>query len=255
MACGPSPGDSPLLNAAADGTLVIGTHFDEPGLGFRTVTGKMTGFDVDVARYVAGQLGADHIEWKDVSSGDREKVIRNGTVDMVVGTYSITDDRKKLVSFAGPYYVAGQDLLVRKRDKSITGPQSLNGKKLCSVRGTTSAKAVKEKFAKHTQLVEYDRYSGCVNAMLTNLVDAVTTDNTILAGYVEEFPELLRLVGKPFTKERYGVGFTKGDTKGQQEVGAALRKMVSSGAWQQALRTNLGESGIPIPSAPHIVLG
>ncbi len=252
--CGSDPGNSKLLSDANNGTLTIGVHFDEPGLGFKNVAGKMTGFDIDVARYVAGQLGVDPsgITWKDTPSGDREKVLENSSVDLVVGTYSITDKRKKLVSFAGPYFIAGQDLLVRMNETGITGPQALNGRKLCSVKGSTSAAKVKEKYANGVHLAEYDRYSGCVNALLSGMVDAVTTDNTILAGYVAEFPELLKLVDKPFSTERYGVGLAKGDTAGQAKVADALQKMMDSGAWKDSLQRNLGPANIPIPPPPKI---
>jgi glutamate transport system substrate-binding protein len=148
--------------------------------------------------------------------------------------------------------VAGQDLLVRKNEKGITGPQSLNGRKLCSVSNTTSAKKVKKKYASDVKLAEYDVYSGCVNALLQGFVDAVTTDNTILAGYVAQYPELLKLVGKPFSTEKYGVGLTKGDQKGQAKVAEALQHMMDSGTWRKDLKATLGASGIATQAPPKI---
>ena len=127
------------------GKIRIGIKFDQPGLGFKK-SGTYVGFDVDVAKYVAKKLGysEDQIIWKEAPSKQREAMIQNGDVDMILATYSITDERKKAVSFAGPYFVAGQDLLVRKDDNSINGPEDLNGKRLCSVTGSTSAATVKE---------------------------------------------------------------------------------------------------------------
>jgi glutamate transport system substrate-binding protein len=256
-ACGTSaPADS-LTGAAAQGKLTIGIRYDQPGIGEKTLNGLYQGFDVDVAKYVANELGVapTDITWKEAEPADRETLLTSGKVDMVVAAYTINDKRKKLVDFAGPYFTVGQDLLVRLSDASITGPQALNGKKLCSVSGSTSAQQVKDKFAQQTQLVEYSRYSDCVTGLLAGIVDAVTTDDVILAGYAAQNPELLRVVGKPFTKDSYGIGLRKGDTAGQQKVDAALQKMISSGAWRSALQSNVGSSGYQMPSPPSITEG
>lgn len=252
--CGTNTSGSKLLSDADDGKLTIGVHFEEPGLALKTVTGEMKGFDIDVARYVANYLGVDSedITWKRTPSSMREQAITSNAVDLVVGTYSITPERKEKVSFAGPYFIAGQDLLVRKNETDITGPKALNGKKLCSVKNTTSAKKVKKKYSSGVKLAEYDVYSGCVNALLQGLVDAVTTDNTILAGYVAQYPELLKLVGKPFSIEKYGVGLTKGDQKGQAKVAEALHQMMNSGVWRKELKATLGASGIAAQQPPKI---
>ena len=163
------------------GKIRIGIKFDQPGLGFKK-SGTYVGFDVDVAKYVAKKLGysEDQIIWKEAPSKQREAMIQNGDVDMILATYSITDERKKAVSFAGPYFVAGQDLLVRKDDNSINGPEDLNGKRLCSVTGSTSAATVKEKFASEVQLMEQPGYAECATALFSGIVDAVTTDDIIL---------------------------------------------------------------------------
>ena len=253
-ACGTSaPADS-LTAAAAQGKLTIGIRYDQPGIGEKTLKGLYQGFDVDVAKYVANELGVDpaNITWKEAQPADRETLLTSGKVDMVVAAYTINDKRKKLVDFAGPYFTVGQDLLVRLSDTSITGPQSLNGKKLCSVTGSTSAQQVKDKFAQQTQLVEYSRYSDCVTGLLAGIVDAVTTDDVILAGYAAQNPELLRVVGKPFTKDSYGIGLRKGDNDGRQKVDSALQKMISTGAWRSALQSNVGSSGYQMPSPPAI---
>ena len=169
----------------ADGKIRIGIKFDQPGLGFKK-NGTYVGFDVDVAKYVAKKLGysEDQIVWKEAPSKQREAMLQNGDVDFIVATYSITDERKKVVSFAGPYFVAGQDLLVRKDETSIKGPEDLNGKRLCSVTGSTSAVTVKEKFASEVQLMEQPGYAECATALFSGIVDAVTTDDIILAGEI-----------------------------------------------------------------------
>jgi glutamate transport system substrate-binding protein len=233
------------------GPVTIGIKFDQPGLGQQEGS-KYTGFDVEVARYVAKELGYTDVTFKESPSAQRETLLQSDQVKMIFATYSITDDRKTKVSFAGPYFVAGQDLLVKSSNTSITGPESLNGKKLCSVTGSTSAKKIKDQYSTGVQLQEYDAYSKCVEALNTASIDAVTTDNVILAGFAAQpqYKGKLKLVGKPFSTERYGVGIKKGDTKLCEAVNAALTKMVSDGSWQKALDSTVGPSGFKAdPSA------
>jgi len=167
----------------AEGTIKIGIKFDQPGLGYQDGS-EYTGFDVDVAKFVAGELGygEDQIEWVQAPSAQRETLLQNGQVDMIFATYSITDKRKDVVSFAGPYFVAGQDLLVAADDDSISGPEDLEGKNLCSVTGSTSAQRIKDEYAAGTNLLEQPGYAECVTALTAGTVDAVTTDDIILAG-------------------------------------------------------------------------
>ena len=222
-----------------DGKIRIGIKFDQPGLGFKK-SGTYVGFDVDVAKYIAKKLGysEDEIVWKEAPSKQREAMLQNGDVDMILATYSITDERKKAVSFAGPYFVAGQDLLVRKDDHSINGPEDLNGKRLCSVTGSTSAATVKEKFASEVQLMEQPGYAECATALFSGIVDAVTTDDIILAGLASASRGKLRVVGKPFTQEYYGVGIKKGDTKFAAQINNAIVDMIQDGSWKRAVADN-----------------
>src|SRR5258707_12863371 len=132
-----------------DGKIVIGTKFDQPGLGLKNPDGTMSGFDVDVAKYMAKEPGynEDKIEWKESPSGQRETLIQNDQVKFIAATYSITDARKEKVDFAGPYLITGQSLLVKADNTDITGAESLqNNKKLCSVSGSTPAQRIKEKY-------------------------------------------------------------------------------------------------------------
>jgi glutamate transport system substrate-binding protein len=255
-ACGQDagPSDSLVARAVSSNRLTIGIRYDQPGLSERTIDGRYVGFDIDVAKYVANELGVDpdRITWHESSPSSRETDITAGITDLVVATYSITEKRKQVVAFAGPYFETGQDLLVRLRSTDITGPESLNGRKLCSVGGTTSAEQVRDKFAQAVQLIEYPRYPDCVTALLAGQIDAVTTDDVILAGYVAQNPELLRIVGKPFSAEKYGVGLRKGDSEGRAAVARAIQKMVSSGAWLESLNRNIGPSGYRIPSPPQV---
>ncbi len=240
--------------SGGDDGVTIGIKFDQPGLGLKEGA-NYTGFDVDTAKYVANELGykESDITWKESPSAQRENLIKNGQVKMVFATYSITDARKAEVGFAGPYLVAGQDLLVKADNTDITGPDTLAGKKLCSVTGSTSAKNVQEKFAKTVQLQEYDTYSKCVEALNSGAIDALTTDNTILAGYASQPANKgkLKVVGKPFSTENYGVGLKKGDSDFCTKVKDALTKYVSSGEWQKNYDKNLGASGLELDSATN----
>lgn len=232
---------------------VIGIKFDQPGLGFKNADGSFSGFDVDMARYIAKGLGydEDEIEFKETVSANRETFLKDGTVDMVLATYSINDERKEIVDFAGPYYIAGQDLLVRADDDSITGPDSLDGKKLCSVTGSTSAQRVKDEYSDKVQLQEFDAYSKCVEALLGGQIDALTTDDIILAGFANQNPGELKVVGAPFSEEKYGVGLKKGSDD-RDKINDLIEKSFDDGSWKKAFNDNLGDSGYPLPSPPSV---
>ena len=227
-------------------SITIGIKYDQPGLG-QQEGNTYTGFDVEVAKYVAKELGfeGDKVKFKESPSAQRESLIESGQVKLIFATYSINEDRKKKVSFAGPYFVAGQDLLVKNDNTDITGPDTMNNKKLCSVTGSTSASKIKEKYASTVQLQEYDTYSKCVEALNSGTIDAVTTDNVILAGFAAQpqYKGKLKVVGQPFSEENYGVGLKKGDTETCDKVNTAITKMISDGSWQSALDKTVGASG------------
>lgn len=234
--------------------IVIGTKFDQPGLAVKKPDGSMAGFDVDVATYVAEQLGYSpgDIEWKEAPSGQRETLIQNGQVDYIVATYSITDARKKKVAFAGPYLDTGQSLLVRADNTDITGPESLaNGKKLCSVSGSTPAQRIKDKYP-GVQLQQYDTYSACVEALRNGAIDAVSTDEVILAGFAAQSPGAFAIIGKPFSVEHYGIGLSREDRELRTKINDAIIKMQGDGSWKAAFDRNLGPAGITAPAPPQL---
>ncbi|AYA26132.1 amino acid ABC transporter substrate-binding protein, PAAT family (TC 3.A.1.3.-) [Rhodococcus rhodochrous J3] len=244
-----------VSQSAENGTLTVGIKFDQPGLGLRNPDGSFSGFDVEVAEYVAGQLGVppENITFKEAPSAQRETLIQNGEVDYVVATYSITDARKEKVDFAGPYFIAGQSLLVRADETEITGPETLSGgKRLCSVAGSTPAQNVKDNYAQDVQLQEFDTYSLCVEALRNGAVDAVTTDDIILAGYAAQSPGDFKVVGEPFTTERYGIGLAKGDDESRNAINDAIEEMIASGAWEAAFQETVGASGYELPEQPSV---
>ncbi|WP_405776487.1 glutamate ABC transporter substrate-binding protein [Streptomyces sp. NBC_00859] len=251
-ACGSGKDDS----AGGGKKVTIGIKFDQPGVGLKTPDGKYEGFDVDVARYVAKSLGYSEkqIEWKEAPSAERENLISAGDVDFVVASYSITDERKQKVSFAGPYLLAHQDLLVRADDKTITKATDLNSKKLCSVTGSTSAQNIKDKLAPKADLLKYGGYSECLTGLENKAVDALTTDDDILAGYAsqKEHQGKFKLAGLKLSDENYGIGLKKGDTALQGKINKALGKMVSDGSWAAAVKKNFGPAGYKNEPAPKI---
>lgn len=241
------PGSATFAKAKSAGQIVLGVKDDQPGLGSRDLTTrKYSGFDIEIAKLVAANLGfgEDKIVYKTIDSGAREQAISNGDVAYYTGTYTITDKRKALVSFAGPYFQAGQDLLVRKDDTSITGPETLKGKKVCSVTGSTPIQRVREKgYTEPGNIVEYQKYSQCVDKLLTKDVDALTTDDAILKGFAAQDPDKLKVVGKPFSQEPYGIGLAKDDKALRDKINDILQKALDDGTWQQIYNATLGKSG------------
>ena len=140
--------DSTMAKLASAGKITIGTKFDQPLFGQKGLDGKPVGFDVEIGKLMAAKLGipADKIEWVETVSANREQFIKQGKVDMIVATYTINDKRKAEVDFAGPYYEAGQALMVNKDNNSITKPEDVKGKNVCSVTGSTPASTIVEKY-------------------------------------------------------------------------------------------------------------
>jgi len=254
---GPNPTPAPVAGAPG-GKLTIGIAFDEPGLGLKTGD-AYTGFDVDTAVYIAGALGVtrDNITWKEANADQRQQLLESGGADLIVSTFSITDQRKQVVDFAGPYFVAHQDLLVRRNDTEITGPEALDGKTLCSVPGTTSAAYVTSHYLGNIKLLEKPRFSDCVTALANSEVDAVTTDDVILAGFAAQpqYQGKLKVVGKGFSDEIYGVGVKKGNSDLVGKVNAALKQYIDDGSWKRSLDANVRPSGYSIPDPPTVASG
>ncbi len=261
-----------LIDSIRSGSVVLGTKYDQPGLGIRNPDKSVTGFDPSVSEFVidhiADSLGVDRpeIRWRETPSAQRETLIDNGEVDMIAATYSITAARQKEVDFAGPYLVNYQGLLVREDDDSISTLTDLNsGKKLCSVTGSTPAQNVKAQLPL-VQLQEYDSYSSCVEALRRGKVDALTTDEVILAGYANFFPGEFKLVGMsypkdacvkdalkkagtPFSTEYYGIGMAKQYPEAVTKVNEALDAMMVPGPggespWDRALRDAIGNQTV-----------
>jgi glutamate transport system substrate-binding protein len=236
------------------GKVTVGTKFDQPLFGLKNLQGKPEGFDVEIAKLIAGEMGiaADNITWVESVSANREPFIHQGKVDYVVATYTINDKRKQVVDFAGPYYVAGQDIMVAKGNpEAIKGPDDLAGKKVCSVTGSTPAENIRTNYPK-ADLTEFDVYSKCAEALKNKQVQAVTTDNVILLGLISQDPEAFELVNKPFTKEPYGIGLKKGDTQFRNFINDTLEKIAQDGRWKAAWDATAGKVAPETPTPPAV---
>lgn len=252
-ACGSSD-DKDSGSSGGGKKIAIGIKFDQPGIGQKTPQGY-TGFDVDVAKYVAKKLGydEDQIQWKEAKSADRETMLQRGDVQFIAASYSITPEREEKVDFAGPYLLAHQDVLVRADDDSIKSPADLNSKKLCSVTGSTSAQNIKDKLAPKANLLKYPTYSACLTGLQNKAVDALTTDDSILAGYASQaqFKGKFKLGGFKMTNENYGIGVKKGSDL-KDKINKALEEMVADGSWEKAVQANFGPANYQYEPAPKI---
>jgi glutamate transport system substrate-binding protein len=238
-------------------SIKVGTKFDQPGFGLKGLSGKPEGFDVEVAKIIVKELGipADKIEFVETPSKVREDVIVNGNVDFVVATYTINDKRKERIAFAGPYYEAGQNILVKADEATITGPDAFKAgdKKVCSVTGSTPGENIKT-YVKDvaTQLVLFDTYDKCVAALDGGQVNAVTTDNVILLGYIAKNEGKYKLAGNNFTKEPYGIGVKLDDKDFRTFINDTLEKAYADGSWKKAWDDTAGKFGAELGTAPAV---
>ncbi|GAA1468720.1 glutamate ABC transporter substrate-binding protein [Microbacterium thalassium] len=221
------------------GTITIGTKFDQPLFGLVGPSGDPEGFDVEIGKIIAGKLGIDEgsIEWVETVSANREPFIENGQVDIVVATYTINDDRKEVVSFAGPYYMAGQSILVLADNEDIMSEEDLVGQPVCSVTGSTPAAMLEEIGA---DPVLTDTYSNCLEPLRSGAVVAVSTDNVILAGLAAQNEGEFKVVGEPFTDEPYGIGLALDDTDFRMWINDVLEESYADGSYEEAWNATAG---------------
>jgi glutamate transport system substrate-binding protein len=237
--------------------LVVGIKVDQPGFGLREADGRVTGFDAEVAEIIAAELGipASGIEYVEATPGNREELLERGRVDLVIATYTITAKRKQRVDFAGPYYIAGQQLMVRADDDSISGPETLRGgeKRVCTVEGSTPARNIRRYLADaDRQLRLVNGYRLCVEELLAGRTDAVTTDNVILTGFIARNGGRLKLAGERFTRELYGIGVPKGDDDLRRFLNGVIELSYRDGRYQRAWAQTGGKFDDALPQAPAI---
>jgi glutamate transport system substrate-binding protein len=240
--------------AKEDKKLTIGIKFDQPALGLKKPDGTYDGFDVDVAKYVAKQLGVPEsgITFKETTSANREAFLGGGQVDLIFATYSITEGRKAQVTFGGPYYVAHQDTMVKSDNNDIKKAQDLKGKKLCKAAGSNSFRRITEPppdgklNIKGVTLVDASSYSDCVAKLQAGALDAISTDDLILAGFANQQKGKFKVINDPFTDEKYGVGIKKGDTETCEAVNKAIAQMYSDGTAKTLLEKHFAGTGLKL---------
>jgi glutamate transport system substrate-binding protein len=241
-----------MKELAEAGSVKIGVKYDQPGLGFKDAASDVpTGFDVEMAKVLAASLGIDpdsEVEWIETISDNREPFLEDGTVDLVLASYSITDDRRQVVGQAGPYLVTGQQLLVPE-DSDVESTDDLAGQEVCSVTGSTSLENVE---AEGMKPVGFDTYSECVEKVLDGTVQAMSTDGTILAGYAAQNEGELKVVGDEFSEERIGVGYSKDYPEMCQWIVDTITEAYEDGTYEEAFEATLGPSGVEVPELPEM---
>ena len=240
-----------MKEIAEDGKIVVGVKYDQPGLGFKGATDEVpSGLDVEMAKILVAALGidpnSDNVEWKETISDNREPFLKSGEVDLVLASYSITDERRAEVGQAGPYFVTGQQLLVKK-DSGIKSVDDLQGKEVCSVTGSTS---IDNAEAEGMKPRGFDTYSECRDQVLDGAIEAMTTDGSILLGYAALNPDELEVVGEPFSEENIGVGYSPDAPEMCQWITDTLQKAMDDGSWAEAFELTLGKSGAETPEPP-----
>ncbi|MCW2834024.1 MAG: glutamate transporter substrate-binding protein [Nocardioides sp.] len=244
--------DGTRMKELADaGKVKIGVKFDQPGLGFKDAADDIpTGFDVEMAKILAADLGIaeDEVEWIETISDNREPFLQDGTVDLVLASYSINEERRAVVGQAGPYLVTGQQLLVPE-DSDVESTDDLQGKEVCSVTGSTSLDNAE---AEGMKPVGFDTYSECVEKVLDGTVEAMTTDGTILAGYAAQNEGELKVVGEEFSEENIGVGYSKDHPEMCQWIVDTITQAHEDGLYDDAFKATLGPSGVDTPELPEM---
>lgn len=249
---GDFPEGSTMAELAEAGEITVGTKFDQPLFGLVGPDGTPVGFDVEIAKIIATELGIseDNINWVETVSANREPFIQDGQVDIVVATYTINDERKQLVDFAGPYFNAGQTIMVLESNEDINGPDDLAGRNVCSVEGSTPAENIRTNYPEAV-LFPTGAYSDCLEPLRNGQVDAVTTDNVILSGFVDQNPGEFKLVGDTFTEEPYGIGLALGDTEFRNWINDVLEASFEDGRWAEAWEETAG-AVLETPEPPQV---
>ena len=242
-----------MAELAEAGEITVGVKYDQPGLGFKDASSDIpTGFDVEIAKLLVADLGidpeSDSVTWEETISDNREPYLQEGRVDLVLATYSITDERRQIVGQTGPYFVTGQQVLVAA-DSDITGIEDLKGEEVCSVTGSTSLENVEAAGAVGAPA---DTYSQCAEDVLNGSVEAMSTDGSILLGLAAQNEGDLKVVGDEFSEERIGVGYSQDTPEMCEWINGVLEESFEDGSWAEAFEATLGGEGVETPEPPAL---
>jgi glutamate transport system substrate-binding protein len=240
------------------GVLVVGSKFDQPLIGQKdTATGKIEGFDAEMGRLLAQRIfgtvdeeGDDaNLQFVETTSQNRETYINDGTVDVVIASYSMYPERLEKFDFAGPYFETGQNVMVAADNTDINSVADLAGKDVCIAEGSGSIDnlAAENPEATITPLVDY---AACAEALENGQTDAVSTDETILYGFTVDKPDAFRVLDSAniFTEEPYGVGMKFGETDARLFIDDMIEEATANGDWQKAFDLTFGAAGMPAPA-------
>jgi aspartate/glutamate/glutamine transport system substrate-binding protein len=222
--------------------LIVGVKYDLNLFGLKDPnTGKVEGFDIDIAKGLAKKILGDEnkIELKEVTSKTRIPMLNNGEIDCIIATMTITEERKKEVDFSDVYFMAGQSLLVKK-DSKINGINDIKkGVKVLTAKGSTSAQNIREK-APEATVLEFENYAEAFTALKAGQGDALTTDNALLWGMAKQDPNF-RVVDETFTEEPYGIAVRKGDKEFLDVINEYLKEIKENGEYDKIYEKWIGE--------------
>ncbi|MGW0535047.1 transporter substrate-binding domain-containing protein [Streptomyces sp. NPDC003032] len=238
----------------ADGKVEVGSKGDQPGTSYSPHDGEFNGFDITVAREVLGRVGVKSPDFEGVLSKNRAHALHEGDVQLVAATYSMTESRMKPTSekgdgldFVGPYASTRQGILVREEDaEKYKTLGDLNGKLVCVWENTTSAAELDKPKYDRIRTVEMTDAQQCVTALKDEEnvegehIDAVSTDQLILYGFMEANPDLTVKRGMTFGPiNDYGIAMTKGHRDDCKKLRQALMDYARSSDWVQDFDANL----------------
>jgi len=253
----PPPGQMPVGSTMEaiqkQGRLKAGVDQNSYLFGYRDpITGELSGFDVDIAREIARAIFGDpsKIEFRPMSSAQRVDALKNKDVDVVVRTFTINCERRKDIEFSSVYYRSAQRVLVG-RDSKANGLADLGGKGVCAAKGSTSISRIANAVPKPVPIqVEY--WSDCLVLLQLGQVEAISTDDTILAGMAAQDPGT-KVVGPSLGAEPYGIGVPKSNADMVKFVNGVLERLRSDGTWTSIYQKNLSILGPPPvpPASPY----
>jgi glutamate transport system substrate-binding protein len=224
------PANTTMGKIQEAGEIRIGVKFDVPPFGFNNPqTGEVEGFDVDLGTYIAERLGVEPV-FREATTDNRIPLLVDGTIDLILSTMTITEERDLEIDFSEPYYIANGDVLVPE-GSDIESIDDLDGQRVCTALGSTYQETI-EKEAPDADLRLIDRYSECLELIQTDAVDAISTDDVILTGMVVE-DDTLEILGLEYTTEPYGAGVPEGDTEFKQFVDESIAAFIEDGTWQE----------------------
>jgi glutamate transport system substrate-binding protein len=231
------PANTTMGRLQQKGEITIGVKFDVPPFGIKNPrTGAVEGFDVDLGKAVAAQLGV-RPRFIEAISDNRIPFLKDGTADLILSTMTITKERDQEIDFSDPYYIAHGRILV-PQNSDIQGLDDLAGNRVCTALGSTYADTLRERAPRATRRL-VDTYSECLELIQNRAVDAVSTDDVILTGMIIQ-DRNLKLVGSELTTEPYGVGIKQGDTRFQSFVNQVLSSYKSDGRWARSYQRWVG---------------